>query len=103
MQDKLESLGQRTRKGWQTNSVLNDNNTVQIAPYKDMEKGDVYTKSKAETGTTRGYIKTDAHIHKYMFSIENLAWKDSDQFIDNLTPSQRGPNGGRIMWFPHMI
>jgi hypothetical protein len=99
-QDVLESYGQRTKKGWQVNSVLNDNNTVQIAPHKNLGTQDVYTKSKAETGTTRGLIRTDAQMHKYMFSIENLAWRDSDQFIDNLTPSQRGPNGGRIMWFP---
>lgn len=99
-QDALESYGQRTKKGWQVNSVLNDNNTVQIAPHKNLGTQDVYTKSKSETGTTRGLIRTDAQMHKYMFSIENLAWRDSDQFIDNLTPSQRGPNGGRIMWFP---
>lgn len=99
-QDALESYGQRVKKGWQVNSVLNDNGTVKIAPHKDGTFQDVFTKSKAETGTTRGYIKTSGDIHKYMFSIENLAWKDSDQFIDNLTPSQRGPNGGRIMWFP---
>ena len=99
-QDALESYGQRTKKGWQVNSVLNDNNTVQIAPHKNLGTQDAYTKSKAETGTTRGLIRTDAQMHKYMFSIENLAWRDSDQFIDNLTPSQRGPNGGRIMWFP---
>lgn len=35
----------------------------------------------------------------YMFSIENLAWKDSPHF-NELSPSERGPNGGRIMWFP---
>ena len=99
-QDKLEELGQRVSKGWQVNSVLNDNGTVQITPHKDLGTQDVFTRSKYKTGTTEGYIKTDGLIHKYMFSIENLAWKDSDQFIDSLTPSQRGPNGGRIMWFP---
>jgi hypothetical protein len=35
----------------------------------------------------------------YMFSIENLAWKDAPQSI-SLPPCERGPNGGRIMWFP---
>ena len=35
----------------------------------------------------------------YMFSIENLAWKDAPQYI-KLPPCERGPNGGRIMWFP---
>lgn len=36
---------------------------------------------------------------KYMFSIENLAWKDSDEF-NNLPPYEQGSNGGRVMWFP---
>lgn len=41
--------------------------------------------------------KTD--LTKCMFSIENLAWKDV--LLDKcLTSEQRGPNGGRIMWFP---
>lgn len=35
----------------------------------------------------------------YMFSIENLAWKDAPQ-IKNLPECEKGPNGGRIMWFP---
>ena len=35
---------------------------------------------------------------KYMFSIENLAWKGLP--LENLLcPSQIGPNGGRIYWF----
>ena len=44
-------------------------------------------------------------IKKCMFSIENLAWKSEnivhdeyDQF--GLSPEQKGPLGGRIMWFP---
>ena len=41
-----------------------------------------------------------------MFSIENLAWKDVDfnaKFTKGgtvLSSEQKGPNGGRIMWFP---
>lgn len=44
-------------------------------------------------------------IKKCMFSIENLAWRDDkmkmkeyDQY--GLSPEQKGPLGGRIMWFP---
>jgi hypothetical protein len=40
---------------------------------------------------------------KYMFSIENLAWKtsNSDGFrVSDLPVSERGSNGGRVMWFP---
>lgn len=35
----------------------------------------------------------------YMFSIENLAWKDSPHF-NELPDCEKGSNGGRIMWFP---
>lgn len=58
-------------------SVLSNNGFVRITP-----------SSTAETDLT-----------KCMFSIENLAWKDV-LLVDCLTPEQRGPNGGRIMWFP---
>ena len=41
-------------------------------------------------------------LKNYMFSIENLAWKDVTKNEDStaLSKEQRGPNGGRIMWFP---
>lgn len=44
-------------------------------------------------------------IKKCMFSIENLAWKSSnikqDEYDENgLSAEQKGPLGGRIMWFP---
>ena len=35
----------------------------------------------------------------YMFSIENLAWKDAPQYVE-LPECEKGSNGGRIMWFP---
>lgn len=40
---------------------------------------------------------------KYMFSIENLAWRTSSKEgfrYDDLPNCEKGPNGGRIMWFP---
>jgi hypothetical protein len=45
----------------------------------------------------------DFYAQKYMFSIENLAWKTSntDGFrVSDLPACERGPNGGRVMWFP---
>jgi len=36
---------------------------------------------------------------KYMLSIENLAWRTSDMYLD-LPECEKGSNGGRIMWFP---
>ena len=38
-------------------------------------------------------------VTKYMFSLENLAWKDTPEFTE-LPQAEKGPNGGRIMWFP---
>ena len=38
-----------------------------------------------------------------MFSIENLAWRTSNRpgfTYDELPECEKGPNGGRIMWFP---
>lgn len=49
------------------------------------------------------------NIKNCMFSIENLAWKDSFSNLDSeretfqnggLSSEQKGPFGGRIMWFP---
>jgi len=43
------------------------------------------------------------YAKKYMFSIENLAWKTSTSpgfTVLDLPVCERGPNGGRIMWFP---
>jgi len=34
-----------------------------------------------------------------MLSIENLAWRTTDMYLD-LPECEKGPNGGRIMWFP---
>jgi hypothetical protein len=46
--------------------------------------------------------KKNIHSKDCMFSIENLAWKDYDpySFEKALSWEQRGPLGGRIMWFP---
>jgi hypothetical protein len=43
------------------------------------------------------------YAKKYMFSLENLAWRTSNTpgFTYNDLPfCERGPNGGRVMWFP---
>lgn len=43
------------------------------------------------------------YAKKYMFSIENLAWKTSNRkgfTVLDLPYCERGPNGGRVMWFP---
>jgi hypothetical protein len=43
------------------------------------------------------------YAKKYMFSIENLAWRTSSTpgfTVLDLPFCERGPNGGRVMWFP---
>ena len=82
----LEKNLKRVRPGFnalKSHGVLDDNGFVKIAPYFK----DDFSANK------------NSDIKKYMFSIENLAWKDS---IDSLIKgtSQEGPNNGRIMWFP---
>jgi hypothetical protein len=45
----------------------------------------------------------DGKVKKYMFSLENLAWRTSDRpgfTYDDLPVCEKGPNGGRVMWFP---
>ena len=71
-----------TKNGWDK-SVLNDNGFVNITP-KYGQGGD------------------KIHTKQCMFSIENLAWKGYNpySFEKALSWEQRGPMGGRIMWFP---
>lgn len=71
-------------------SILDDNGFAKVAPYY-------------------GIDENVDDIKKYMFSIENLAWADSEEF-NNLPNCEKG-NGdpmnrdirGRIMWFPPYI
>ena len=69
--------------GWK-DSVLGENGFVNITP------------------KFQGGGKKNIHTKQCMFSIENLAWKDYDpySFEKALSWEQRGPMGGRIMWFP---
>lgn len=69
----------------QNNTVLGSNGFVNIAPFFQYSSHDDIYKSG---------------ITKCMFSIENLAWLDVPDNEKNLSKEQRGPHGGRIMWFP---
>lgn len=64
----------------QTHSSIDKTGFVHIAPH-----------------TTKS---SDSNIKQCMFSIENLAWMDVPDIVQNLSKEQRGPHGGRIMWFP---
>lgn len=78
--------------------VLNyKNGTVNIAPTAKIKD---YFHHKEND-----YEKQIIATKKCMFSIENLAWRDDKSRKDEfdaygLSPEQKGPLGGRIMWFP---
>lgn len=60
---------------------------------------------KTNAGLVNIAPKKGVDIKNCMFSIENLAWKgmfnDRKTYDTNgLSPEQKGPFGGRIMWFP---
>lgn len=55
--------------------------------------------------TKDGETDFDVSVKKCMFSIENLAWKGTynswnTSESNGLSQEQKGPLGGRIMWFP---
>jgi hypothetical protein len=75
-------------------SVLDNTYNLNIAPNKQ-EGGQDSTNLIGNSNN--GYAK------KYMFSIENLAWGTSNApgyAVADLPVCERGPNGGRVMWFP---
>lgn len=79
--------------------VLNyDNGMVRIAPTAKLV--DYFNDKVDGRNSAKNYS-----VKKCMFSIENLAWK-ADNIAHNeydeygLSPEQKGPFGGRIMWFP---
>jgi outer membrane protein OmpA-like peptidoglycan-associated protein len=69
-------------------SVLDNTYNLNIAPLRGNES----------TNMTE-----QENVKKYMFSIENLAWRTGSKpgfTYQDLAMCERGPNGGRIMWFP---
>jgi hypothetical protein len=75
-------------------SVLDKTYNLNIAPNKQEGGQD-------STNIIGSY--NNAYAKKYMFSIENLAWATSNTpgfSVSDLPVCERGPNGGRVMWFP---
>jgi hypothetical protein len=63
------------------------------------ERDDISEKAiVAALKNNSGYVPKE-YVIPYMLSIENLAWKGSPHYF-KLPACERGPNGGRIMWFP---
>jgi hypothetical protein len=83
--DELQKTDGNIRKF--SNSVLDNTFNLNIAPLRGNES----------TNIQGGKVK------KYMFSLENLAWRTSNKpgyTYEDLPDCEKGPNGGRIMWFP---
>lgn len=66
----------------------------------------IYPNKKTGTANSTNLVgdpDKDGYVKKYMFSIENLAWRTSSKpgfTYSDLPICERGQNGGRIMWFP---
>ncbi len=77
-----------------------------IRKYKSSVFDNTYNLNIAPMHSTKGVDSTniiDGKAKKYMFSIENLAWRTSNRVgfrVEDLPACEIGPNGGRIMWFP---
>ena len=69
-----------------TNSILDSTFNLNIAPTN-------------RDGGKSTSMPEGTKVKKYMFSIENLSWRGTGE-QSNLPASEKGPNGGRIMWFP---
>ena len=90
--DLQKTDGITTKNRRFTNSVLDNTYNLNIAPMKGEDSTNIVVNSKGQKS-----------VKKYMFSIENLAWRTSsrDGFTyDQLPPEEKGQNGGRVMWFP---
>jgi hypothetical protein len=77
-----------------SDSVLDNTYNLNIVPNKQEGGKD----STNLIGSTN-----NAYAKKYMFSLENLAWRTSSTpgySVSDLAICERGPNGGRVMWFP---
>ena len=77
-------------------SVMDSTYNLNIAPNK-REGGQDSTNLVNDTANGVSYAK------KYMFSLENLAWRTSATpgfSVSELPICERGPNSGRVMWFP---
>ena len=75
-----------------TYSVLDNTYNLNIAPMRGEDSSNMLGNDYSSNGPK-----------KYMFSIENLAWRTANRpgyTYDDLANCEKGSNGGRIMWFP---
>tara|TARA_R110001592_G_scaffold273379_2_gene540277 strand:- start:32347 stop:37104 length:4758 start_codon:yes stop_codon:yes gene_type:complete len=92
MADLQKTEGMTTSNRRFTYSVLDSTYNLNIAPMRG-----------TDTTNLTGNEFSSEGVKKYMFSLENLAWRTSRKkgfTYQDLPHCERGPNGGRIMWFP---
>ena len=83
--DELQKPDGNIRK--YTNSVLDSTFNLNIAPIGGVDSTNI----------------KDGKVKKYMLSLENLSWRTSNRpgyTYEDLPDCEKGPNNGRIMWFP---
>lgn len=101
--DTMKRTGNIRKYG---DSVMENPWNLNIAPMSNGKKGpeSFDQSSNIKKGPNKqGFGANGFYAKKYMFSIENLAWGSStlSGFTYNDLPyCERGPNGGRVMWFP---
>ena len=81
-------------------SVMTNTWNLNIAPMSDGTSNPEFPGSSNILPNPNG---KGFYAKKYMLSIENLAWAASTlpgYTVNDLPYSERGPNGGRVMWFP---
>jgi hypothetical protein len=89
-------------------TTMFSNGAVRLSAYGAMYNDDrSFNNGLVNITPILGTGKPIVSLKHCMFSIENLAWRgqfdtsDYDRFqSDSLSPEQKGPLGGRIMWFP---
>jgi outer membrane protein OmpA-like peptidoglycan-associated protein len=81
-------------------SVMTNTWNLNMAPMSDGTTNPEFPGSSNIVPNPKG---NGFYAKKYMLSIENLAWGASTlqgYTVNDLPYSERGPNGGRVMWFP---
>lgn len=89
-----------------TQGITTQNRKISYSVLDSTYNLNMYPNKKDGTADSTNLVgnpDTDGHVKKYMFSLENLAWRSSSKpgfTYSDLPVCERGPNGGRIMWFP---
>jgi hypothetical protein len=85
------------------NSVIDRFGNYNIFP-SELNVNEGYGRSGEGSGDAIVEFSGERRARKYMFSIENLAWRDytARNYFGNteLPACEKGMNGGRVMWFP---